>query len=123
MDPDVLRTALRSRLERRLAGSGLSIEVVSLFAGVPPLETDATSAIVRAAERLTGHGAEAVAFATEGPYLTELGMETLILGPGDIAQAHQPDEYLSMDRLEPTVELLRRLIGEFCVRAAADIRE
>jgi acetylornithine deacetylase len=42
-------------------------------------------------------------------------METVILGPGDIAQAHQPDEYLAMDRIQPTVTLLRRLIERFCV--------
>jgi acetylornithine deacetylase len=44
-----------------------------------------------------------------------LGMETIILGPGDIAQAHQPDEYLALDRLQPTVELLQGLIRRFCL--------
>jgi len=71
--------------------------------------------IVQAAERLTGHSAEAVAFGTEGPYFNELGMQTLILGPGDIEQAHQPDEYLRMDRIAPTVDLLEKMIGEFCL--------
>jgi acetylornithine deacetylase len=42
-------------------------------------------------------------------------METIILGPGDIAQAHQPDEYLALDRLQPTVELLQGLIRRFCL--------
>jgi acetylornithine deacetylase len=44
-----------------------------------------------------------------------LGMETIILGPGDIAQAHQPDEYLALDRLQHTVELLQGLIRRFCL--------
>ncbi|VAW86734.1 Acetylornithine deacetylase, partial [hydrothermal vent metagenome] len=52
---------------------------------------------------------------TEGPYLTELGIETIILGPGDIDQAHQPDEYLALDRIQPTVELLSKLIRQFCL--------
>jgi acetylornithine deacetylase len=41
-------------------------------------------------------------------------METLILGPGDIAQAHQPDEYLDLARIPHTIEILRALIGRFC---------
>lgn len=115
MDLDELRAELRRRLERLLAGSGLGFELEPLFRGVPPFETDAASAIVRAAERLTGHAAEAVAFGTEGPYLQQLGMDTIILGPGDIAQAHQPDEYLALDRIRPTVELLTHLIERFCI--------
>jgi acetylornithine deacetylase len=79
------------------------------------VETDATSAIVRAAERLTGQTAGAVAFATEAPYLTASGMETVILGPGNIDQAHQPDEFVALEHLQPTVDLLTRLIEEFCV--------
>lgn len=43
----------------------------------------------------------------------------LILGPGDIDQAHQPDEYLRLDRIDPTLDLLERMIGEFCVTRAA----
>jgi acetylornithine deacetylase len=83
------------------------------------MHTEAASAIVREAQRLTGHAPEAVAFGTEGPYLTQLGMETLILGPGDIAQAHQPDEYLSLDQVRPTVDLLEGLIRRFCCEPLA----
>lgn len=115
MEPEVLRDELRGRLEQRLANSGLEMRIESLFAGIPAMETDATSAIVRAAERMTGQTAGAVAFATEAPYLTATGMETIILGPGNIDQAHQPDEFLALDQLQPTVDLLTRLIAEFCV--------
>ena len=67
------------------------------------------------AERLSGHESEAVAFGTEAPYLTEMGMQVVVMGPGDIAQAHQPDEFLRLDSLQPTIELLRRLINHFCL--------
>ncbi|MFA7387752.1 MAG: acetylornithine deacetylase [Thiohalobacteraceae bacterium] len=115
MDLDELHGELERRLTQRLAGSGLELRVEPLFAGTPAMETAAGAAIVEAGERLTGHAAEAVAFGTEGPYFNALGMETLILGPGDIAQAHQPDEYLRLDRIEPTLDLLTKMIGEFCV--------
>jgi acetylornithine deacetylase len=38
-----------------------------------------------------------------------------VLGPGGIDQAHQQNEYLALDRMEPTVLLLRQLIQRFCV--------
>jgi acetylornithine deacetylase len=79
------------------------------------METPADSRIVKAVEQLTSHTAEAVAFGTEAPYLRDLGIETLILGPGDIAQAHQPDEYLSTQRVSPTIKLLQSVIQQFCL--------
>ncbi len=117
--PGMELDALRGELDRRLAGlladSGLTIEREPLFEGIPAMATPASAEIVRSSEQLTGHAAEAVAFGTEGPYLNRLGMETVILGPGDIDQAHQPDEYLSLDRLNPTLRLLRQLIARFCL--------
>jgi acetylornithine deacetylase/succinyl-diaminopimelate desuccinylase-like protein len=61
------------------------------------------------------HRAEAVAFGTDAPYLQQLGCQTIVLGPGDIACAHQPGEYLEMSRIEPTVRLLRDLIRHYCL--------
>ncbi|CAK0781415.1 acetylornithine deacetylase [Gammaproteobacteria bacterium] len=115
MDLGELRQQLRERVDGILAGSGLIWTVTPLFEGIPAFETPANSAIVQVAEALTGHPAESVAFATEGPFLRQLGLETLILGPGDIDQAHQPNEFLALDRLTPTVTLLQGLIHRFCL--------
>jgi hypothetical protein len=91
------------------------LDMRTLFDGIPAMQTDPGAAIVQATERLTGHAAEAVAFGTEGPYLQRLGMETVILGPGDIDQAHQPDEYLALERIPPMLDVLRALIRRFCL--------
>ena len=115
MDIDELRGLLKQRTGQALADSELRWEVTPLFCGTPAMETPADSPLVLAAEQLTGTGAGAAAFGTEGPYFRELGMDALILGPGDIAQAHQPDEYLALDRITPTVDLLGRLIERFCL--------
>ncbi len=115
MDIDELRTLLKQRTAQALAGSELRWEVTPLFCGTPAMETPADSPLVLAAEHLTGAAAGAAAFGTEGPYFRELGMDALILGPGDIAQAHQPNEYLALDRITPTVDLLGRLIERFCI--------
>lgn len=114
MELDELRAVMERRLGETLAGSGLQLDIRRLFHGTPAMHTAETSEIVQVAERLTGHSAEAVAFCTEGPYLNALGMETIILGPGDIDQAHQPDEYLALDRIEPMIGILTQLIERFC---------
>jgi acetylornithine deacetylase len=121
MDLDELRTTLESRLAKALGGTGLGLEVFRLFDGTPAMETPADAPIVRATEALTGHAAEAVAFGTEGPYLRDLDMDVVVLGPGDIDQAHQPDEFLSVDRIEPTLDLLRQLIRGFCIGEPATV--
>ncbi len=115
MSLEELRGVLRQRLERTLVESGLELAFTPLFPGLPALETPASAPIVRAAEALTGSEARAVAFGTEGPFLRQLGMDVVVLGPGDIEQAHQPDEFLAVDRLRPTVDLLRDLIRRFCL--------
>ena len=115
MQGDTVRAEFRERVSRALAGSGLEIEYRSLFAGTEPMETPASSELVKYVEESTGHKAEAVAFGTEGPYLNALGMQTVIMGPGDIDVAHQPDEHLPLAMLKPTQEFLDRLIQRFCL--------
>ncbi len=115
MELHQLRGQIRERLHRLFRHSAIRWEMFSLCQGTPPLHTDPGSPIVQAAEHHCRHASQAVAFCTEGPYLTELGIDTVILGPGDIDQAHQPDEYLALDRIEPTIELLSRLIRQFCL--------
>jgi acetylornithine deacetylase len=110
---------LRGELSRRVQAAltaypRLRGSVAPLFAGIPPFETPADAALVRYCEAITGERAAAVAFGTEAPLLMQTGLETLILGPGHIAQAHQPDEYLPLAHIEPCLAILERLIGEYC---------
>ena len=109
---------LRAELDRRLHGAiqdkKIRLDYGPIFVGTEAFAQDRHSELVRAAEKLTGHAAESVAFATEAPYFKTMGMDTIVLGPGDIDQAHQPDEYLGQERIEPMVEILQRLIAKFC---------
>lgn len=97
-----------------LAGTDFAFEVIPLMPAVPAFGTAADAEIVKLAEQLTGRACGAAAFASEAPFLNALGMETILLGPGDIEVAHQPDEYLPVDRMEATVQILGRLITHFC---------
>ncbi len=102
-------------LRAEAAARGLEIELTSLIGSVEPFEQGADSELVRTAEKLTGHSATAVAFATEAPFLKQLGMETIIMGPGSIDRAHQPDEYLELEQIRPCIELLSRCIRHYCL--------
>lgn len=117
--PGMVMSELRDEVRQRLAplAPRFGVEIVAepIFSGVPAVETPADSPLVKAAERLTGHAAGAVAFGTEAPYFREMGMDAIVLGPGGIEQAHQPDEFIRLDNIRPTVELLQGLIREFCL--------
>jgi len=110
-----LRDELHQRLSETLLDSNIRIETTSLFEGVDAMETDAETEIVVAVEKLTNSPAGAVAFGTEAPYYKQLGIDTIIFGPGNIAQAHQPDEYLEMQALTPFTHQLKTLIHKFCL--------
>ncbi|MNE86725.1 Acetylornithine deacetylase [compost metagenome] len=70
---------------------------------------------MREAELASGRTAESVNYCTEAPFIQLLGCETIVLGPGHIAQAHQPDEYLDLSFVKPTTAVLQHLIRRFCV--------
>jgi len=115
MDTDALRQAILDRLRPIAERRQLDMLFEPLFDTVPPFETPEDTELVRVCEQLTGHTAHAVAFATEAPWLQKLGLETLVMGPGSIDQAHQPDEFLELSQLEPTVRILKGLIRKFCL--------
>ncbi len=117
MDISALQEELQQRVFNTLKLTGLDLEIRHLMQGVQPMDTPGDSALVKTAEKLTRHDAEAAAYSTEGPFLNELGMDTIILGPGRIEQAHQPDEYLSLKSIDPMINILQQLIKKFCLAA------
>jgi len=117
MDPATTREALRVRIEEALAPHALDVAFDELVASVPPFATSEEASIVRAAAEHTGLAPQAVMFCTEAPFLAELGMETLVCGPGSIDVAHQPNEHTSRQQLEAATELYASLVHRFCVDA------
>ena len=118
MDLQELRGELHNRVLNSLQDTGIKIRFDALFEGVPAMETAADAPIVELVEKLTGHAPEAVAFATEAPFLSQLGMDAVVMGPGDIAQAHQPDEYLALDRIPPTIDILKQVVDTVCIKGS-----
>jgi len=85
--------------------------------GTPAMDTAEASEIAQYLKFLTGKSASSVAFGTEAPYYNSMQTETIVIGPGSIDQAHQPDEYLPIDQIDPTIDMLKQLIHRFCVQA------
>ena len=105
-------SAILPAIERR---TDTTIQLEHLFPDVPSFSTEKESDIIQACERLTQKQATTVAFATEGPFLNQLGMETLILGPGSIDQAHQPNEYMALDQIKPMQAVIKGLVERYCL--------
>jgi len=115
MHMDDVRAEINQRVARITEPKGIGFKMETLFTGVPAFFADENSELLRIAEKLTGHDGISVAFGTEGPYLQELGMDTIVMGPGNIDQAHQPDEYLDQNMIDPCINTLRQLIIAHCV--------
>ena len=97
-----------------------AIEVThkSMVKPVPAFETPASSELVKICERLTDTKAQAVAFATEAPFLSGMGMDTVVMGAGSIDQAHQPNEFLATEQVRGMADVLRSLIQNYCIAAS-----
>jgi len=115
MHIETLREEIKQRVARITNPLGIKFDLLPLFSGAPAFASAEDSSLLRAAEKLTGHDGISVAFATEGPFLQQLGMDTIILGPGNIDQAHQPDEYMSIDMINPCIEMLQQMIRQHCL--------
>jgi acetylornithine deacetylase len=52
----------------------------------------------------------AVSYGTEGGLFQRAGLPTVVCGPGSIAQAHQPNEFIEASQIDACCEFLRRVI-------------
>lgn len=91
-----------------------AVEVIDLHAPIPAFKSTTDSALVKLAEKISGEKAIAVNYCTEAPFIQQLGCETIIMGPGSTDQAHQPDEYLAIEKIKPTQSMIKKLIVESC---------
>ena len=91
-----------------------SVAVIDLHDPIPAFIGTTDSALVKLAEAVSGEQAIAVNYCTEAPFLQQLGCETIVMGPGSIEQAHQPDEFLAMEKIKPSQEKITKLIHKLC---------
>ena len=91
-----------------------AVEMTPAF-GVPPLTPENGGPAETLARRLTGdNGQHVVSYGTEGGQFQVRGYSCVVCGPGDIAQAHQPDEFLTLDQFAAGQAFMDRLIDDLC---------
>ncbi len=96
--------------EMRARAPGCRVEVAEMT-NAPCLAPQQDNPAADLAKALTGHNStDVVAYAAEAGQFQEAGFDTVVCGPGSIDQAHQADEYVSIDQLGECTKFLRRLI-------------
>ena len=77
-------------------------------------ETAPDSPLIKLLERASGKESGTVAFGTEAAQMMLLGSESVVIGPGDIREAHRTGEFVPVDQLEGCAEILRQSIQQLC---------
>jgi len=89
--------ALEPAMQKVAPDAGFRFETIC---EVPSFLGSDQDAVTRLAQRLSGEGGTTlVAFGTEAGIFKRSGIPTVVCGPGSIAQAHQPDEFVSLEQL------------------------
>ncbi len=83
---------------------------------VPPLVPEDNGLAEALARQLTGDNAShVVSYGTEAGQFQREGFSAVVCGPGDIAQAHQPDEFIEMAQFQAGQLFMQRLIDRLSV--------
>ncbi len=99
-----------ARMRSTAPSSAIETQMTS---DVPGLAPDPGSEAERLAMRLSGRNHTiAVAYATEAGHFQQAGLPTVVCGPGSIDQAHQPDEYITLEQLAAGEAFMRKLMAE-----------
>jgi acetylornithine deacetylase len=108
---DLVKSAIDDEMQEN---PGFEAEVIleRLDSG---FETAPDSELVSLLERLTAKAASTVAFGTEAAQMRLLGSEAVVLGPGNIREAHRTGEFVPISELERCVEILKATVSELCL--------
>lgn len=108
-DPDVIEAQLH-RAARSVAAAFPAPAQISLhaMAGYPGLSVAHSKPEVSRAQSWSGGDITHLAFGTEAGVLRELGVPTVVCGPGSMAaQGHKPDEFISLQQLNACSVMLQ----------------
>jgi acetylornithine deacetylase len=107
---DAYAKQLESTMRARFPDCGITTEVLS---DVRPLTGASNAPALELVSRLIGTtDCETASYVSEAGLFEHAGLPTVICGPGRIAQAHQPDEYIDISQLAAAERFMDRLIEE-----------
>jgi len=106
---------LLPKMRAEHADAGLTLAKIAAAPSLDAAEADAITQLVRAltADRDTNK----VAYGTEAGLFQRAGIPAVVCGPGDIQQAHKPDEFVALDQLEACEAFLHKVVDSLRVAA------
>jgi acetylornithine deacetylase len=114
---DRLRSRIAGTIEPAMKavrpGCGFSYEVCLEMPGMELAEDHALTAAVKQVSGANSTGK--VSYGTEGGFFEQAGIATIICGPGHIAQAHQPDEWIAESELHACDRFIRGMADRLLV--------
>ena len=103
---------VQAEMRARAAGCKVETEQLTDAPALKPMDDNPAADL---AKQLTGRNATGVvSYAAEAGQFQEAGLPTVICGPGSIDQAHQPNEFITIDQLAKGVDFQRKLIRRLC---------
>lgn len=115
--PGMTSRPVIERVRRALAASGEDCEL-EVLGDSPPMLCPEAAEVRRRLCALLGQSEDVGAsFASDAGPLQALGQESVLFGPGAIAVAHKPNEYVPKLELERAGEVLRLLVRDVCEAA------
>ncbi|MBW4093399.1 MAG: acetylornithine deacetylase [Proteobacteria bacterium] len=115
-DPHALFARLRDHIATTIEPAMHAVDPAAGFtydvsAELPGMSLPPAHPLADLVRQLTGaNHAGKVSYGTEGGFYQNAGIPTIICGPGDIAQAHKPDEFVTEEQMASCDRFLRRLI-------------
>jgi len=89
--------------------TGIALSPLFDVPGLRPEDQGTAEALVRS---ITGdNAAHVVSYGTEAGQFQEAGYSAVVCGPGNIAQAHQPNEFISVAQFDAGHGFMRDLLG------------
>ncbi len=109
-----VRNTLEPEMRAVHAGAGFTIAPLS---EILSMETGTETEIVELAHDLSGSSEIGkVSFGTEGSQFQRAGIPAVVCGPGSIAQAHKPNEFIALEQVLQCERFMQRLADRVCVR-------
>ena len=99
---------LLPEMQRIEPNAAIKLELLNTAPGMNMQETDDIVKLAAALSRNKPNGA--VSYGTEGGLFQAAGIPTVICGPGDIEQAHRPNEFVSFAQLAQCEAFMARLL-------------
>jgi acetylornithine deacetylase len=115
-DPQQVADQLQTYAEQELLPKMRAVQPETAIrfqplSGYPGLATDPEGFAAELIARLSGSSEfGTVAFGTEGGLFEQVGIPTVVCGPGSMDQGHKPDEFVSVEQMQGCERMLKRLV-------------